>query len=906
MYRIDRNSEPARAETELEANRPTPYPRNNISTRLTVRVKDVGHTMRSSSGAEGQPTALPAVLTPVVGREAELDQLLALVDEPSNRLITLTGPGGVGKTRLALHLATTLIDEFHRDVVYVPLAAIRDAELVLPTIGQALEVTFDASDLYEERLVQALRDRPRLLLLDNFEQLLGAAPSVANLLARCPASTIMITSQSALAVPGEQLYPLHPLASPPPDHITADDIMRADAVTLFVARARAVKPDFVIDDHIAVIIADICRRLDGLPLAIELAATRMNILSPDALLARISNRLRILGGERRGVPDRLRTMRHAIAWSYDLLSTSEQWLFRRMSVFAGGFSLDAVEAVFQGTDDGRDAWTVLTALVDRSVVQAISQPSGETRFLMLETLRDYGLEQLDLLEEATDARLSHATWVLTLADAAEPHLTSGDQELWLGRLEPEWENIRSAMEWSLTNGHSETALRIMGSLWRFCLTHGHVSEGRSWLESTLDATTNQKSPLRTQALNGAGYLALNQTDLDAAQRSFEHARELAIGIGHKPDEHLALIGLGQVAQNRSDFITALAHQSRALDVAREIDDPRAIGIALGNMGYVSYFQGNADDAARFWEETRKIVNALGDHVSEATVASNLGTLAMETGDFERARTLLSRALELQRRLDYSAGIPTTLTNLADTWHRLGDFTLANDLFAEAVTRFRNNGNKGNEGTCLSSYALLAFAEKDFIRAASMILESTRLVIEMGEQFTISENADLLAEICTARGNYMAAVEILAASEALRQALGSKPKPFKQAQLLRISQALRQSVSEEVYTHHWRLGAKLDLAALSRRITIVSREIIGTRQPKPTLPEPEAPDLGHNLTNRELEVLRLLAQGRSTREISDTLFISPRTTTTHINNIFGKLEVSSRTAAVAYVMRAGLV
>jgi len=401
--------------------------------------------MGASAAALLHSTPLPTVLNPVLGREAELDHILALIDDPATRLITITGPGGVGKTRLALHLASTLIDEFERDVVYVPLAAIRDVDLVLPTLGQALEVSFDGSDSWEERLVGAIEARsPLLLVLDNFEQLLDAAPVVATLLSRCPGATMLITSQAALAIPGEQLYPLRPLPTPNLDQVTADAIMRAEAAVLFVTRARAVKPGLVVDDRMAVTIAEICRRLDGLPLAIELAAARMNILSAGALLARLSNRLQVLRGERRGVPDRLRTMRHAIAWSYDLLTPAEQEMFRRMSVFMGGFSLDAVEALFADSGDGRDPWTVLSTLVDHSLVLA----SGEARFLMLETLREYGLDQVEQRGETHEARLAHATWVCDFAEAAEPHIFSSEQEVWLNRLEPEWENIRTAMEWS--------------------------------------------------------------------------------------------------------------------------------------------------------------------------------------------------------------------------------------------------------------------------------------------------------------------------------------------------------------------------------------------------------------------------------------------------------------------------
>ena len=861
--------------------------------------------MSALSGAASRPTLLPTVLTPVLGREADLDRVLGLIDDPANRLVTLTGPGGVGKTRLALHIAATLIGEFERDVVYVPLAAIRDADLVLPAIGQALDVTFDSSGDDEERLVQALEGRSPLLVLDNFEHLLDAAPGVARLIALSPGATVLITSQTALAIPGEQLYPLLPLPTPSPDQTTAAVIMRSDAVALFVARAQAVKPAFVFNDRTALIIAEICRRLDGLPLAIELAAARINILSPEALLARLSNRLQVLRGERRDVPDRLRTMRHAIAWSHELLTPTEQELFRRMSVFAGGFSLDAVEAMYQATDDGRDAWTVLGSLVDHSLVQANSQPAGDVRFLMLETIRDYGLEQLDVRGEEHDVRLAHATWLLDLAGEAEPRLLGSDQEEWLNRLDPEWDNIRAAAEWSLENGHEQLALRIFGTIWRFCSARGHTTESRVFLDRALAATSGDRSIDQLRGLVAAGNLAQDQRDLDVAQDYLEQARELAVVIDNPQNEIQALTGLAKVAVNRSDYATAIDFHQRAAALARETDDQRAVGVSLGGLAYVSYFQGKLDDAVRYWEEARQIVAALGDNLLEAVAASNLGAVAMVRGEYDRSEKLLSRAVELQRRMQAFDSLPYTLTNLAETWRNLGDYTLAEDLLAEAVSRFRDLGYKGSEGTCLTSYAQLAFDRGDSQRSAMMLIESTRLIHEAGDQFPITENADVLAEICAARGDHVTAIELMAASATIRTDLGSELKPVQQAHIEEIGRTIREAVTEADYARHWQAGAGLDLDALVRRITIVAREIVGAQQPQPRFPDPATPETSHNLTNRELEILRLLTQGQSTREISDTLFISPRTTTTHINNIFGKLDVSSRSAAVAYAMRTGL-
>ncbi len=862
--------------------------------------------MYTSAGAGMHRHSLPADLSPMLGRETEMDQLMGLLDEPSKRLVTLTGTGGVGKTRLALHVTTTLVREFDRDVIFVPLAPIRDPDLVPTTINQALGPTPDGGGSASDQVVEALRESLALLVLDNFEHLLEAAPAVGELLAQCPRITILATSQAPLGIAGEQLYPLAPLRTPSPGQTTAESILRSDAVALFTDRARSVNPNMVMDDQAAVTIAEICRQLDGLPLAIELAAARTNILSPKALLARLSNRLQVLSGDRRDVPDRLRTMRHAIAWSYDLLTAPEQQLFRRLSVFTGGFPLDAIEAILEPAAGNRDPYAVLGTLVDHSLVQTILHPSGENRFLVLETLRDYGLERLDEAGETGDARLAHATWCLDLAEEAKPALQGGDQEAWLIRLDSEWDNIRAAGEWSLQHGHGKVVLRTFGALQHFSRSRGHAGETRAFLERALAATADEGSMFRSRGLVAAGNLALDQRDLQVAQALFEEALNLAISINESHDEIQALIGLAKVAVNRSDYVTASDFHQRAADLARMTGDQRAAGIALGGLAYVAYFQGRIGDAEGYWEEARQVVAAVGDILLEAVAASNLGAVARERGDYETAERLLTRVLELQRRMQASDSLPYTLTNLAETWRHLGDYTLAEDLLSEAVARFRELGYKGSEGTCLTSYAQLAFDRGDHARAALMLVESTRLIHEAGDQFPITENAVILAEICATRGTCETAIELMAAAAAIRNGIGAEPKPEELDRIQTAEAALRQVVAPAEFERHWQVGARYGLDALVRRITIVAREVAGAQQPPPLFPELDTHPPIHNLTNRELEILGLLAQGLSTQEIAGSLFISPRTATTHINNIFGKLEVRSRSAAVAFAMRNGLV
>jgi predicted ATPase/DNA-binding CsgD family transcriptional regulator/Tfp pilus assembly protein PilF len=855
-----------------------------------------------------RPSPLPVALTPLQGRERESGQLRRLLDDPTIRLVTLTGPGGVGKTRLALHVAAQVLDG-DRDVAYVPLAAVHEPAQVVPAIVQSFGVFSDPQDAPEDQLVEVLGDEDVLLVLDNIEQVLEVAPAIAAILARAPGVTMLVTSQAPLNISGEQLFPLAPLPTPEASETRARDIVKSDAVALFIQRARAVNPNLAVDDRVAGTIAEVCRRLDGLPLAIELAAARTNILSPEALLARLSNRLQVLGGDRRGVPDRLRTMRSAVAWSYDLLPAEEQALFRQMSVFVGGIALDAVEAI---TPEGeRDAFDLLGALVDHSLIQPDPTGGAEARFLMLETLRDFGLEQLEVGGEIDAARRAHAEWVRNLAERAEPELTGPEQGQWLDALDADSENIRAAVEWSLAGGEAALALEIVAATWRFAPDRGLTSDYRGWLARGLALLDPAPSSLRTRAELGAGYLAEDQRALDIARDHFAAAQAGARAIGDWLLESRADIGLGTVEHDRGDYVAALGHHEAALAAARAASDERAIAIALGNVGAVSYFQGNLVDAERSWSEALRLVAALGDVRMEAITTNNLGAIASERGDFVRAEELLTRTLELQRQLNSQRDLPFTLINLGEAARGLGDITLAHDYLAEAVQLLREAGNPAIEGHALHGLSAVALDRGELAEAASLTLESTRLVAEADDRHTVVDNAELLAEIAIADGRHAVAAELAGAASAQREALQAPPNPVAAARLESIAAALAAALDPDTLVERRAEGARLTEETLPRRIGVIAREIIGPRRPLGGVQavgaaeRVDAADLP-KLTNRELEVLRLLAQGQSTAEVSEALYISQRTTSTHITNILGKLDVDSRTAAVALALRLGLV
>ena len=873
--------------------------------------------MSTQPGTSRRPAPLPVLLTRIFGREREAADLRHLLLDSSCRIVTLTGPGGIGKTRLALCVAGSLRDRYDDDVAFVQLSAVEDRRLVFPAIGQAFGLLADIAEGYDEQLLDLLRDRRTLILLDNCEQIPDIHDPVGRLLAACPNVSLVATSQAPLGIAGEQLYPLPALAVPPSGDLDPAEVQHSDAVALFLDRARAVNPYLAVDASNAGTIAEICRYLEGLPLAIELAAARSNVLSPAALRARLGNRLDVLGGEREDMPERLRTMRRAISWSYDLLAPEEQALFRRLAVFEERFSLDSVEAIFDTRSTDRAAIDVLGTLVDRSLVRRLNRNARTERYLMLRTLRDFGLEQLEALGEEQQARLAHARVMTALAETAEPHLVMSDQDVWLDRLDEDRANLRAAIEWSLAHGHEELVFRIAGSIWRFCAARGLISECRAWLDKAFAAQGNHLTQHRTKALIGAGYLADDQRDLDAAQRLFTQARHLAAAIGDTASECRALIGLGTIAHDRSEYEPALTLHREALNMARTIGDTRSIAISLANLGAVSFFLGKADDALRYWEESRAHFVEIGDTMSEAISLMNTGATLLQMGEYARAEKYDLRALALQRQLNVQRDIPFTLMNLAEAALMLGDLTLAHDSIAEAISLFRELGAEELLGAAYNGRARIALVEGQHAEAAAYVLESMEQLEDKENQLPMIENAELMAELCAARGMHTPAVELARATELARERIGASMYDNRRETMRRVRDASRAALREDAYMAALAAGSGLDTAALARRIASVAREVVGRRHQDPRLARPAGagavttvtptvPEVEHNLTAREVEVLTLLAHGNSTQQIADQLFVSPRTAATHINNILGKLEVNSRTAAVAYAMRIGLV
>jgi predicted ATPase/DNA-binding CsgD family transcriptional regulator len=732
-------------------------------------------------------------------------------------LLTLTGPGGVGKTRLALRVASDLVAAFPDGVTVVDLAPISDPDLVAPVIAQALGLPEVGEGRVAERLTAFLRDAQCLLVLDNFEQVVDAAPLVAAVVAGCPRLRVLVTSRVRLRLSDEREIPVLPLALPETDDpASAREVDASAAVRLFVARAQAVKPDFVLTEQNAAAVGAICRRLDGLPLAIELAAARVKIFSPTALLARLGQRLPLLTEGGRDLPARQHTMRDAIAWSYDLLTPEEQTAFRQLAVFVGGFTLEAAEAITD-LDAASPMFTVVTSLVDNSLLLQEPGADDEPRLRMLETVREFGQEQLEAAGDAEAIRERHAGWYLALAKAAGGEMWGRNQSRWSARLNAEVPNLRAAVTWFLESGNAAAVLRLLGTSGEFWMIRYYYAEVQHWLEAALAAAP----------------------DAPAVDRAIAHG----------------VIGASAALAGDSEF--AAMHAQRSLEVAQQSGDAFAVAQAHMTVAMAREHGGDVEGAAAAFADAIPYCEAAGNVPLAAYAQAEVADKLVWQGDLAAAIPVLDEALAQLRQVGSDWLLAMALGQRAHAALRQDDLAVATRYFQESI---------------------------DVARAA----QETR---------TILGAIAGLAGVALRQGHLTRAARLLAATEAARESLGTG-RIAHAIHAERIVTEVRAQLGEPRVWAAWEEGRSLALAdAIGEANTISEGQPAGTVTVHDGRP---------GLTAREMDVLRLLVEGKSDREIGEALFIGTRTVQTHVANLFAKLGVNARAEAAAVAVRRGLV
>jgi non-specific serine/threonine protein kinase len=810
---------------------------------------------------------LPHALGSLIGRADETAEIASLL--ASARLFTLTGTGGVGKTRLAAQLAAESRSVFPDGVRWVDLGPLADPTLVPHTVAASCGVPERAGLEVVDALAATLRHQNLVLILDNCEHLLAAcAHLVEALLAACPQLQILATSREALAVPGEVIWLVAPLRVPEHDAVAVEDLLAYDAVALFVARAAAALPGFRLTSENAASVARICRRVEGLPLALELAAARLRVLSPSELAERLDDSLLLLTRGSRTAPARQQTLRATLDWSYTLLAEAERSVFARLAVFPASFSLAAAEAV--ATEAGvvkADVLDILSRLIEKSLV-TVHDRGTETRFRLLDPLRQYARECLVEMNGAARAERRHRDWYTDLAERASAELSGPEQGRWLDHLEADRENLRAALGWSLAHDEPATAGKIAAGIWQFWLLRGYLREGRRWLEQIV-ATLSEPTPLRAHLLWVAGILARP----DAAQAE------------HRFRESLAL---WQVLGDRDG-------------TAR----------ALGSLGFLAQALGDPEQAATYLEQGLSLARASDDVPALARLLSGLAVSVLDLGDVERAIALCQEGLDLCREAGDLRGAAAAAANLGVIWRVRGDERRAAALWEESLAVRVRIGDRGGEAHILALLAELAAGQGAYPHAAALYKESLALRQRMGDQHGVAQILEGLAAVGAAQDDLMRAVQLAGAAETLRTATGVPPLPRERAAHARTLSILRARLDTEAFARAWTEGQALsleqalaDVAAARVPEMALDPGLAGAAGASAQIPSPSAQT--YALTRREIDVLRLLTFGLTYAQIAEALVISPRTVDAHVRAIFGKLDVHSRSAATRIALQHRLV
>lgn len=764
-----------------------------------------------------RPNNLPAQPTPFIGREQEVASIVQLLSREDVRLLTLTGPGGTGKSRLSLQVAMDMSNVFPDGVVFVNLTPIADSALVIPTIARTLDLKETGDQSLLALLKASLREKKLLLLLDNFERVVSAATQLADLLAACPKLKIVVTSRVVLHVRAEYEFAVPSLALPDLQHpqYTHDlaALAQYEAVALFIQRAQAVRPDFQITEANAPAIVEVCARVDGLPLAIELAAARMKLLTPQALLARLSQRLQVLTSTAKDIPARQQTLRNTIEWSYTLLDNFEQQIFYRLAVFVGGCTVEAVEALYARLDDETEqVLDGVSSLADKSLLRqaAYGKDGEETRLVMLETIREYARERLAASGEKERARQAHAEYYLALVEEAEPELSGPQQVAWFERLEREHDNLRTAIQWFLepqSSDHQrvEMALRLVGALQRYWRMSGHFSEGKNYLElaltrsqSTGQEAGQQPNPaLRAKALNVAADVALfDLYEHERAEALCQESLALYRELGDIRGIATSLSLLGWVAQRRFHREAASALHEESLALSRKLGDRRAIAEALYDLSYLAFSQGDYERSNALKEESLALFRELGDKWRIAFLLLQVVSVASYAGDYEKACPLAEEGLRLFRELEDKEGTADALLALGGVTLNEGDYVRAEAALVEGLGMYRELGLKRGIAKSLFALGRVAFGQTYYAKAQALHTEGLTLFTELDDKWLIALALEELAAAVAMQGQAIWAAHLVGAAAAYRESIGSTPLPAERTNYQHALVHARNQASEQ--------------------------------------------------------------------------------------------------------------
>jgi predicted ATPase/DNA-binding CsgD family transcriptional regulator len=843
------------------------------ATFLGVRERDIlsqseaiitaSHAVSADSIGVGFWNAPLSALSPIIGRDADLLSAQNLLLSDAVRLLTLVGPGGVGKTRLALELAKNAAPHFADGAWFVDLSELSDAARISEAIARALGLR-DAQQPAELLLEYHLRPRRALLVLDNLEHLPGAAAIVAALLVSSPNVCIITTSREALRLHGEQRFALAPLALPDSlGELNLADLEASGAVQLFLERARRAAPDFALNGENAATVAQLCARLDGLPLALELVAARADVFSPELMLERLERGEPLVPSGAADVPERHRSLEAALGWSYALLSAEDQAFLRRLAVFEGGWSVEAAARVADTAALSSDAFARLVALTDRSLVRSVGS-QREPRFAFLKTMRAFALAQLEASGELSATATRHANEMLQLVERAESELRGPDQALWLERLENEFDNVRAALSWAAVHS-TELGLRLSGALWRFWDVRGYRSEGRRWLE---------------------GFLATQNDSVDAAPT---------------PARVKALLAAGALALSAADLSKASLHLERARTGAECLEDRGLIAEMLTSLATVAYMHFDRERAEALYAQALEIKSALGDRHGTADLLVSLGMVWRDQGQLERAQGSVEEGLRIHRAVGNLAGIASSLLRFGSVMIDLERLSEAAALFEESRAMFERLGQAQGAAAALIGLGEIARQRGDPRGAATPWAESLRLLYKIGQPYGLSWCLEALGELALTSEQPLVALRLFEASAALRETVGIPDDPDASAAHVQFSAQLNAVLGREALEAARQSAQNVPLGEAVRE----AREFAAGLNARETT-KSDVTRGGLELSGRESEVLGLVAKGLSNKRIARALGVSDHTVKFHLTSVFNKLGCRTRAQATSIAAERGLL